>query len=205
MYMLQLFDVDDAVQPIDARLLRDGAISIGRDTKCDWPIADPDRALSREHCEVAVSADGLIVRPIGTNGVFDDETGDRLPDLVDVSVDVPFTLRMGRFRISATRAPLDDEVTDTTRTMVLTPPLGASTAIPTDWVDAQPIAASAVRSSRWASTGPAMAWTSSGSTCSRPERAAEARAARSSCRPARGEEPRRRCGERREASTRATT
>ena len=78
MYMLQLFDVDDSVQPIDARLLRDGAISIGRDTKCDWPIADPDRALSREHCEVSASADGLIVRPIGTNGVFDDETGDRL-------------------------------------------------------------------------------------------------------------------------------
>jgi predicted component of type VI protein secretion system len=139
MYMLQLFDVDDSVQPIDARLLRDGVISIGRDTKCDWPIADPDRALSREHCEVAASADGLIVRPIGTNGVFDDDTGDRLPDLVDVPVSVPFTLRMGRFRIAASRAPLDDEVTDTGRTMVLTPPLGASVAIPTDWSDAQPI------------------------------------------------------------------
>src|SRR4051812_36356305 len=142
MYMLQLFDLDDSVQPIDARLLRDGTISIGRDTKCDWPIADPDRALSREHCEVATSTDGLIVRPIGTNGVFDDATGDRLPDLVDVPVGVPFTLRMGRFRIAATLAPLDDEVTDTSRTMVLTPPLGVSTAIPTDWVDAQPIAAS---------------------------------------------------------------
>jgi predicted component of type VI protein secretion system len=142
MYMLQLFDVDDSVQPIDARLLRDGAISIGRDTKCDWPIADPDRALSREHCEVAASADGLIVRPIGTNGVFNDETGDRLPDLVDVPISVPFTLRMGRFRIAASRAPLDDDDTDTGKTMVLTPPLGASTAIPTDWTDAQPIAAS---------------------------------------------------------------
>jgi len=142
MYMLQLFDVDDSVQPIDARLLRDGAIRIGRDTKCDWPIADPDRALSREHCEVAASADGLIIRPIGTNGVFDDTTGDRLPDLVDVPVSLPFTLRMGRFRIAASRAPLDDEVIDTGRTMVLTPPLGASTAIPTDWTDAQPFAAS---------------------------------------------------------------
>lgn len=142
MYMLQLFDVDDATQPIDARLLREGVISIGRDTKCDWPIADPDRALSRAHCEVAASTDGLTIRSIGTNGVFDDATGDRLPDLVDVPVSLPFTLRMGRFRIAATRAPLDDEVTDTGRTMVLTPPLGASTTIPTDWIDAQPFTAS---------------------------------------------------------------
>ena len=141
MYMLQLFDVDDAIQPIDARLLRDGAIRVGRDTTCDWQIADPDRALSREHCEIATSADGLIIRPIGTNGVFDDHSGERLADLIDVPVSVPFTLRMGRFRIAATRAPLDDEVTDGGRTMVLTPPLGASTAIPTDWSDAQSFSA----------------------------------------------------------------
>ena len=41
MYMLQLFDSCEAVQPIDARLLRDGTILIGRDNRCDWPIADP--------------------------------------------------------------------------------------------------------------------------------------------------------------------
>jgi predicted component of type VI protein secretion system len=139
MYMLQLFDVDDAVQPIDARLLRDGTISIGRDTKCDWPVADPDRALSRAHCELVASLDGLIVRALGTNGVFDDTTGERLPELIDIPVTVPFTLRMGRFRIAATQAPLDDEECDTGKTMVLTPPLGVSAAVPTDWSDAQPI------------------------------------------------------------------
>jgi predicted component of type VI protein secretion system len=140
MYMLQLFDVDDEIQPIDARLLRDGQIRIGRDSQCDWPIADPDRLLSREHCELAATLDGIMVRAMGTNGVFDDATGERLPDLVDVSLALPATLRLGRFRIRASRAALDDEERDTARTMVLTPPLGSSSAIPTDWTDAEPIA-----------------------------------------------------------------
>ncbi|VVT24544.1 conserved hypothetical protein [Sphingomonas sp. EC-HK361] len=135
MYMLQLFEEGDA-QPIDARLLRDGSLSIGRDGSCDWPIVDPDRMISRAHCEIAPALDGLIVRPLGANGVFDDSTGDRLPDLVDVPVTVPFTLRMGRFRIAATRTMLDDSPEDVTRTMVLTPPLGGSTRVPTDWSDA---------------------------------------------------------------------
>lgn len=140
MYMLQLFDSADALHPIDARLLRDGMICIGRDSNCDWPIVDPDLALSRAHCEVAALADGLVVRAIGTNGVFDEATGDRLPDHTDVPVSPPFTMRLGRFRISLTRARLDDDARDVSRTMVLTPPLGASSHVPTDWSDAQPLA-----------------------------------------------------------------
>lgn len=139
MYMLQLFDSADAAHPIDARLLREGMISIGRDSKCDWPIADPDLAISRAHCEVTAASDGLLVRAIGTNGVFDEATGDRLPDLLDVAVAPPFVLRLGRFRIALTRAPLDDEVRDVGRTMILTPPLGKSSAVPTDWSDAVPL------------------------------------------------------------------
>lgn len=134
MYMLQLFDADDAL-PIDARLLRDGSLSVGRDGSCDWPIVDPDRMISRAHCEIAPTTDGLIIRPLGANGVFDDATGERLPDCVDVPVEVPFTLRMGRFRIAATRTALDDVPEDVTRTMVLTPPLGGSSQVPTDWSD----------------------------------------------------------------------
>jgi len=135
MYMLQLFDSADALHPVDARLLRDGAISIGRDSKCDWPIADPDLAISRAHCEVVATPGGLIIRAIGTNGVFDDATGSRLPDQTDVPVLPPFTMRLGRFRIALTQAPLDD-VRDVGRTMVLTPPLGNSASVPTDWSDA---------------------------------------------------------------------
>ena len=138
MYMLQLFDQDDAVQPIDARLLRDGTLRIGRDNAADWPIADPDCALSRSHCELIADEHGLTLRALGTNGVFDDASGARMPDTVAVPLDLPFVFRLGRFRINATHAPHGDLVEDVARTMVLTPPLGESLKVPSDWDDAAP-------------------------------------------------------------------
>lgn len=140
MYMLQLFDQDDSVQPIDARLLRDGTLRIGRDHAADWPIADPDCALSRSHCELTASEAGLMLRALGTNGVFDDRNGARMPDTVAVPLDLPFVFRLGRFRINATHAPHGDMVEDVARTMVLTPPLGDSLQVPSDWDDTAPIA-----------------------------------------------------------------
>ena len=136
MYMLQLFDAADEVQPIDARLLREGAMRIGRDAGADWPIADPDCELSRAHCELAATDDTLLLRALGANGVFDDLTGARFPDATEVAVPLPTTLRFGRFRLKATRAPHGEEPVDAARTMVLTPPLGSSVAVPADWSDA---------------------------------------------------------------------
>ncbi|URW75112.1 hypothetical protein M9980_11210 [Sphingomonas donggukensis] len=138
MYMLQLFDRADEVQPIDARLLRDGVLKIGRDSAADWTIADPDFELSRAHCELAVTGAGLSLRALGANGVFDDATGTRFPDAVDVDVPLPATLRFGRFRLRAAAAPHGDAPADMARTMVLTPPLGTSAAVPDDWSDAVP-------------------------------------------------------------------
>lgn len=136
MYMLQLFDAADEIQPIDARLLRDGAMRIGRDAGADWPIADPDCELSRAHCELAAAGDRLMLRALGTNGVFDDRTGARFPDATEVAVPLPATLRFGRFRLRASHAPHGEEPVDAGRTMVLTPPLGTSAAVPADWSDA---------------------------------------------------------------------
>ena len=135
MYMLQLFDVADEVQPIDARLLRDGAMRLGRDAGADWPIADPDCELSRAHCELAAVDGGLALRALGANGVFDHLTGARFPDATMVMVALPATLRFGRFRLKATRAPHGDEPVDAQRTLVLTPPVGSST-VPDNWTDA---------------------------------------------------------------------
>ncbi|MDB5687795.1 MAG: hypothetical protein JWR77_2384, partial [Rhizorhabdus sp.] len=135
MYMLQLFDSADAVQPIDARLIRDGMLRIGRDSAADWSIADPDCALSRSHCELAVVGDDLTLRALGANGVFDDATGARFPDATEVTMAIPSALRFGRFRLVASRAPHGDEPIDGARTMVLTPPLGASVTVPSDWAD----------------------------------------------------------------------
>lgn len=142
MYMLQLFDVDDEVQPIDARLLREGAMRLGRDAGADWPIADPDCELSRAHCELAATAETLSLRALGANGVFDDLTGTRFPDATEIAVALPATVRFGRFRLKLTRAPHGEDVLDVGRTIVLTPPLGSSAAVPSDWSDAGPLPAS---------------------------------------------------------------
>lgn len=138
MYMLQLFDAEDAVEPCDVRLLRDGTLRIGRDRAADWSIADPDCALSRTHCELTASSDGLTLRALGSNGVFNAGTGERMPDAVDTPVCVPGSLRMGRFRLVATRAALPDIPADTGRTMISTAPLGSSTQVPTDWAEPAP-------------------------------------------------------------------
>lgn len=138
MYLLQLFDRADEVQPIDARLLRDGTIKIGRDSAADWSIPDPDYELSRAHCELSVVDGGLSLRALGTNGVFDAGSGERFPDALEVPVAIPSTLRFGRFRLRANHAPHGDAPADMARTMVLTPPLGKSAAVPSDWSDAAP-------------------------------------------------------------------
>lgn len=135
MYMLQLFDAADETLPIDARLIRDGLMRIGRDSGADWAIADPDRELSRAHCELSVAQGGLTLRALGANGVFDHATGARFPDAIDVPIAVPSTLRFGRFRLRADHAPHGDDAIDAGRTMVLTPPLGNSTRVPDDWSD----------------------------------------------------------------------
>ena len=136
MFMLQLFDTANEIQPIDARLIREGLMRIGRDSAADWSIADPDCELSRAHCELAVADGALTLRALGANGVFDDTTGARFPDAVEVAMPIPSTLRFGRFRLKASHAPHGDDPVDPARTMVLTPPLGSSTAVPDDWSDA---------------------------------------------------------------------
>lgn len=138
MYMLRLFDEGDLVRPIDARLLRDGTLQIGRDPAADWTIPDPDREISRAHCVVSADGQGLAVRCTGTNGVFDDASGARLPDEVAVPIALPTTLRIGRFRLVAAAAPHDAAgAVNENRTMLMTPPLGESTIVPTDWDDAR--------------------------------------------------------------------
>jgi len=133
MYMLQLFDADDAIQPIDARLLQSGTLTIGRDPAAGWPIADPDCALSRTHCEFSIDSAGLALRVFGANGVTDDMTGAPYPGDVRSPVPVPGKLRMGRFHIVATLAPHATATTHDERTLILSAPLGLSIDVPGDW------------------------------------------------------------------------
>jgi predicted component of type VI protein secretion system len=137
MYMLRLFDEGDLVHPVDARLLRDGVLRIGRDPSADWTIPDPDREISRAHCELAVDGASIALRCIGTNGVFDDESGARHPDAVAIPMALPSTLRIGRYRLVVAPAPHDNlGASAGNRTLVMTPPLGESTMVPSEWSDA---------------------------------------------------------------------
>ncbi|MDE2410313.1 MAG: type VI secretion system-associated FHA domain protein TagH [Sphingomonadales bacterium] len=145
MYMIQLFDEADEVHPIDARLVREGVITIGRDSAADWPIVDPQCELSRAHCELEVADGELRLRALGRNGVFDALDGSRFPDAVAVSLSLPSTVRLGRYRLKATRDSHGYGGGDMTRTLVLTPPL-SSTAVPRDWADAAPPAPAATGS-----------------------------------------------------------
>ena len=138
MYMLQLFDAADGVHPIDARLLREGVLRIGRDTAADWTIVDAERAISRAHCELAASAGRLTLRCQGSNGVYDDQTGERIPDGMDVPLALPFTFRLGGYRIAASDAAAGRGDDAGSRTMLLMPPFGSGDEVPSDWVDAAP-------------------------------------------------------------------
>lgn len=137
MYMLQLFDRDDAVSPLDVRLLASGTLAIGRDPASGWPIVDPDCALSRAHCELHAGPGGLAITVLGANGVSDAATGARLPTGKRTAIALPAALTLGRFRIVATLAPhAAANPVDAGGTMILTPPLGHSIDVPGDWVDA---------------------------------------------------------------------
>ena len=132
--MLQLFDAADELHPIDARLLRDGIMRIGRDQNADWTIVDADRAISRAHCELEATDGRLTLRCQGSNGVFDDRTGQRMPDGEDVPLALPFAFRVGCYRIAASRAPDDEAIGGGSRTLLLPP--GANDDVPDDWSDA---------------------------------------------------------------------
>lgn len=137
MYILRLFEHDILTQPIDARLLREGMIALGRDPVVDWVLHDPDCRISRRHCEISVENGTIALRPLGTNGVFDEVALLRFPDGVATEISVPTTLRMGDFLLvvdHAAQAVAGDG--EEGQTLILTPPLGASADVPADYADA---------------------------------------------------------------------
>lgn len=136
MYRLQLFENANSFHPLDARFLAEGRLTIGRDPSVDWPIADPDCAISRVHCRIETDRAGLVLTPIGANGVFEDESGQRFDDGVGSHLDLPCILRIGNYRLLAAEAPQSELGGDGDKTMVLTPPMGTSTEIAADWDDA---------------------------------------------------------------------
>ena len=137
MYLLRLYDEHNPLQPIDARLLREGQVSIGRDPTADWVMNDPDCGISRWHCVFIAQDNGLALCCTGTNGVFDGDTGRRLPDDQTVPVSLPSRFQFGPYRLVADYAPqAGAHGADDGQTLILSPPLGASIDTPNDYTDA---------------------------------------------------------------------
>jgi type VI secretion system protein ImpI/type VI secretion system protein len=59
----------EGVAPEHREVTRD-AFSIGRGTESDWVLPDPDRVLSKRHCQITARGDGWVVRDSSANGTF---------------------------------------------------------------------------------------------------------------------------------------
>jgi predicted component of type VI protein secretion system len=134
MYKLQLFALTDPAQPIDARLFAEGSMTIGRDPRANWSIDDKECALSRWHCELFARPEGLSLCATGANGVFFDESGERLRDGIETLLPLPCSLELGDFRLVASIAPYSAQEVNPGMTLVLAPPI-ETVEVPSDWED----------------------------------------------------------------------
>lgn len=137
MYLLKLFHESDPVQPIDAHMIDEGTITIGRDPSSDWVIPDPECEVSRHHCDLSLQGGALALCSIGANGVY---RGDGDDDLLPAGEQVPIalgdTLRFGKFRVVIDRVPFADRAAQSAnQTMVMAPPFGGNSEVPTEWSD----------------------------------------------------------------------
>lgn len=137
MYVFRLFEQSDPLHPVDARMIRDGVLRLGRDPSSDWVLVDPDCEISRTHCEFHAGPAGLSVVSLGANGIIDEATDQRLPGDTPVRLAPPQTLRLGRYRLVAERAADGElDAAAANSTMVFQAPLGDSIEVPNDWADA---------------------------------------------------------------------
>lgn len=136
MFLLRLFHRADPAHPVAAHMLGDGITCIGRDPASDWAIPDPECQISRQHLRLTCENGALVLRPLGSNGVFHGETGERLADNVDVTVALGDAVDFGQYRMVidsvpfATRSGASFE-----RTMVFAAPFGRDRGIGGDWTD----------------------------------------------------------------------
>lgn len=99
MVTLRLFHQSDPFRQIASRALAEGELTIGRDAAADWIIADPDRAVSRLHCVVALKDGRISLRDTSSNGVFIGEARARMAPLEPAQVSLGETFRLGDFMI----------------------------------------------------------------------------------------------------------
>ena len=92
---------DPALGQNDARRVEVAQrLSIGRGPDNDLVLPDPQRHLSKTHCIIEVGGQGCTVTDTSTNGVFLDDSQERLPRNVPVPLVEGHVLRFGGYQIS---------------------------------------------------------------------------------------------------------
>jgi len=139
MYIFRVFHRDRPFEQIDARILADGELSIGRDPQADWQIASADGTLSRVHGYMSVEDGRLVYRDASSNGSFAAD-GERLPKGEPIPLQPQESLYLGQLMLlvdeiaGAATADFADKTSIT---------LAAATvprAIPSNWADSESVA-----------------------------------------------------------------
>ena len=94
MYVCRLFHRDRPFEQVEARVLGEGRITLGRDPAADWTVTAPDGVLSRLHCTLSVEDGRLWLHDLSTNGVFLGD-GTRMPAGGVIELQTRQTIRFG--------------------------------------------------------------------------------------------------------------
>jgi predicted component of type VI protein secretion system len=135
MYICRLFRRDRPFEQIEARLIAEGSISLGRDPAADWQLDDPQQTLSRIHCTLSTDGDRLMLCDHSTNGTYF-SNGERAPHDVAVPVEVRETLRLGGLSLLIDRPSNAELGEDADRTVVGLPLDVSPLSLPNAWQDA---------------------------------------------------------------------
>jgi predicted component of type VI protein secretion system len=101
MVTLRLFHNANPFHPIDSRVVAEGEIAIGRDPAADWHIEDAACELSRRHCAILVSEEGVRVRDLSANGVYVGAARKRIAKDFYVQVELDEPIHLGQYMIVA--------------------------------------------------------------------------------------------------------
>jgi type VI secretion system FHA domain protein len=79
MLVLRLFHRNSPGRQVEERPFEGGVVTLGRRATSDWPLDDPDRVLSNDHCKFTARGRDFFIVDTSTNGVFMNGRKERLP------------------------------------------------------------------------------------------------------------------------------
>lgn len=120
MYVCRLFHRDRPFEQVEARVLAEGRITLGRDPGADWPVTDPDGVLSRQHCTLAVEQGRLWLTDLSTNGVFLAD-GERAPAGQPVELQTRQMIRFGALTLLVDELQAEAQVAPAATTLSFSP------------------------------------------------------------------------------------